>query len=182
MRLLHQIKKRGKKCLLFYVMAQIHTLLPNYYKWCITLIHCQARRMILPISNRKASINYINSTAITAIITVMMVSFVLMHSCITSSLTSYFCSVTLVLYVTLYSRFPVHYWNYNSSIERKQIKKKTEAIFIQSTRLSFTNGTSRVDQTSWIGGQWGLPLLNAVPVSVFMACSVIIWTTKWLDT
>lgn len=58
-------KQPGKKCL--HVMAQT---LPKYYKCCITLFFCQARGMILPILNRKASINYISVTAITAIIMV----------------------------------------------------------------------------------------------------------------
>lgn len=72
----------------------------------------------------------------------------------------------------LYCRFPVRYWNYNSSVERKQIK---EDVFIQSSRLSFTDCTSHVGQTLWISGQWWLPLLSTVPVSLFMACIVIIW-------
>lgn len=59
-RLLHQIqKKRGKKCLLSYVMthAAAKVSLMKHYFHC-----CQESGMMEPILNRKASSNYFNVT------------------------------------------------------------------------------------------------------------------------
>lgn len=68
-------------------------------------------------------------------------------------------------------------------LETQFRKKKKEAdrnkdpgaIFIQTTRLSFTNYSICVSQTSWISGWWWLPLLYAVPFSLFLPWIIIIW-------
>lgn len=104
-------EKKKKKEMFALIQWLRHSVLPDYYKRCLALILCQARGMILPILNCKASINYINVPAITAIITLLMVlGFVLV-----------LLSVWGCRWLSN-GRFPVCDRNRNSSAERKWIK------------------------------------------------------------